>query len=152
MKLDKIDRTILQNLQKNGRITNVDLAKAVGISAPPCLRRLKFMERGGVIVGYHAELDYAILGYNIRVICIVSLLSQSSREVAVFVDLLSKAENIKFCFSTPGNESFVLLVIAKDLSEYEKILKENIQNAGCVASIKTYILSNKHFEKYDLPL
>jgi DNA-binding Lrp family transcriptional regulator len=151
VKLDKIDKAILQSLQKSGRITNVDLAKAVGISAPPCLRRLKFMERNGIIAGYHAELNYDILGYNLRAICVVSLLSQSSREVSSFVDRLLRSRNIKFCFSTPGNESFVLFIIAKDLSDYEKTLKENIQSNDHIANVRTYILANKHAEKHELP-
>jgi DNA-binding Lrp family transcriptional regulator len=151
-KLDRIDRIILQNLQKNGRITNVELAKTVGISAPPCLRRLKCMEKNNIIVGYHAELNYEAVGYNMRAICIVSLLSQSSSEITAFLTVLKTMKNIMFCFSTPGNEEFVLYIVAKDLNEYEKILQDTIQNTKRVAKITTYVLSNKHAENFVLQL
>src|SRR5688572_7169991 len=67
VKLDKIDRKILKNLQENGRITNVELAKEAGISAPPCLRRVRALEENGFIKGYHAKVDPTVLGYGVTV-------------------------------------------------------------------------------------
>src|SRR5688500_1616301 len=77
--LDSIDRRLLAELQAEGRVTNVDLARRVGLTAPPCLRRVRALEEAGVIKGYHAELDAASLGFTITVFAMVSLKSQRKR-------------------------------------------------------------------------
>ncbi|MCW8861514.1 MAG: Lrp/AsnC family transcriptional regulator, partial [Rhodospirillales bacterium] len=87
VKLDKIDRRILVDLQDDGRMTNVDLAQRAGISAPPCLRRVRALEEAGFIRGYHAELDGAALGYNVTVFAHVGLSSQAERDLKAFEDL-----------------------------------------------------------------
>jgi Lrp/AsnC family transcriptional regulator of ectoine degradation len=110
------------------------------------------MEKNGTIAGYHAELNYEAVGYHLLAICVVSLLSQSSSEIDSFVGALRNTKNIRFCFSTPGNEAFVLMIISKDLSDYEKIIQESLQNTLRVAKIVTYVLSNKHIENFELPL
>jgi len=76
-KLDRIDRRILSDLQSNGRMTNVELAERAGISAPPCLRRVRALERAGIIKGYHAELSPEALGYSVSVFALVGLNSQA---------------------------------------------------------------------------
>ncbi len=77
MILDEIDRHLLAELQSEGRITNVELASRVGLTAPPCLRRVRALEEAGIIRGYHAELDAAALSYTITVFAMVSLKSQA---------------------------------------------------------------------------
>ncbi len=152
MKLDSIDRTLLSNLQKHGRISNVDLAETVGISAPPCLRRLKLMESNGVIKGYHAEVNAKVLGLNFHAICVVTLASQDSKDVNNFLKNIEKCKNIRTCSSTSGNENFILSIVAKDMFEYETILKEVIQSEGLVSNIKTYISVNRHKNEPGLPI
>lgn len=150
--LDNIDKILLNNLQKNGRITNVELAENAGISAPPCLRRLKLMENKNIITGYHADINPTSLGYFFRAICIVSLKCQSSVEVKKFLDSVSKSENIRSCFSTSGNENFILTIVAKNLQDYERILKKEIQSNKALSSVKTYITLNKHKDDCGLPI
>lgn len=152
MRLDSIDKTLLSILQKYGRITNVDLAERVGISAPPCLRRLKLMESSGVIKGYHAEVNPKVLDFNFQAICIISLVSQDSKDVNIFLSNIEKCKNIRSCSSTIGNENFILFIVAKDIHEYESILKKEIQSGGFVNSIKTYITVNRHKNEYGLPI
>ena len=152
MKLDSIDRTLLSNLQKHGRISNVDLAESVGISAPPCLRRLKLMESNGVIKGYHAEVNAKVLGLNFHAICVVTLASQDSKDVNNFLKNIEKCKNIRTCSSTSGNENFILSIVAKDMFEYETILKEEIQCEGLVSSIERYISVNRHKNEPGLPI
>ncbi len=152
MKLDSIDKTLLSTLQKYGRITNVDLAESVGISAPPCLRRLKLMESNGVIKGYHAEVNAKVLGLNFHAVCIVTLASQDPRDVNNFLQNIEKCKNIRTCNSTSGNENFILSIVAKDMLEYELILKEEIQTGGLVSNIKTYITVNKYKNEPSLPI
>lgn len=152
MKLDSIDKTLLSTLQKYGRITNVDLAERVGISAPPCLRRLKLMESNGVIKGYHAEVNAKVLDFNLQALCIITLNSQDSKDVNNFLANIEKCKNIRSCTSTAGNENFILSIVAKDMHEYESILKKEIQSGGLVNSIKTYIKINKHKDEPGFPI
>ena len=79
--LDSIDRRLLAELQAEGRVTNVDLARRVGLTAPPCLRRVRSLEDAGVIRGYHAELDASKLGFAITVFAMVSLKSQAEEDL-----------------------------------------------------------------------
>ncbi|MDR1391560.1 MAG: Lrp/AsnC family transcriptional regulator [Holosporales bacterium] len=151
-KLDSIDIILLSNLQKKGRITNVELAENVGISAPPCFRRLKLMESRGIITGYHAEIDPRALGYEFRAVCIVSLFSQFLDEVENFVRIIKNSKNVRSCFSTLGNEEFVLTIVAKDLKEYESMLKSRIQSNKAVSGVKTYMTVNKHKDEYGIPI
>ena len=84
VKLDNIDRNILRELQDDGRITNVELASRVGISAPPCLRRVRALEESGLIKGYHADLEFSELGYNVTVFAQVGLTSQAEPDLVSF--------------------------------------------------------------------
>ena len=101
MNLDEIDIVILGNLQDSGRMTNVELAKRAGISAPPCLRRLKILEEEGVVSDYHAVINSEFLGFTIKSFCVVSLVSQSPKVVSDFLQIIGKERNIRACFQHP---------------------------------------------------
>ena len=87
-KLDKVDRQILSDLQKNGRLSNVELAKNAGISAPPCLRRVRALEDAGVIRGYNAEIDPEAVGYTVTVFAFVGLTSQAEVDLKKFENMI----------------------------------------------------------------
>ena len=150
--LDSIDIKILSNLQSYGRMSNVTLAKKVGISAPPCLRRFKIMEGKGILSGYHAVVNPELLGFTIRALCVVSLVSQSSTVVEDFLKLVNSESNIRSCFATSGNESFILNIVSKDLKEYEKILKDILHDSGIVSNISSYIMLNKYKDEFGIPI
>ncbi|MBQ9335145.1 MAG: Lrp/AsnC family transcriptional regulator [Alphaproteobacteria bacterium] len=152
MNFDKIDIAILSNLQKHGRMTNVELAKRAGISAPPCLRRLKLMEKQGAILSYHAEINPEFTGFSIKAFCTVTLVSQASPIVNDFLKIVEKEPNIRTCFSTSGNELFILSIVAKDLREYEKVLKNKLQNSNVVSSITSHIVLNTHKSEFGIPI
>ena len=152
MNFDKIDIAILSNLQKHGRMTNVELAKRAGISAPPCLRRLKLMEKQGAILSYHAVINPEYTGFNIKAFCTVTLLSQSPKVVNDFLRIVEKEPNIRTCFSTSGNQSFILTIVAKDLREYEKVLKNKLQSSEVVSNITSYIILNTHKNESGIPI
>ena len=88
-KLDEVDRQILSDLQGDGRMTNVELAKRAGISAPPCLRRVRVLEDGGIIRGYHADIDPDALGYSVNVFAFVGLNSQAESDLKDFEEFLN---------------------------------------------------------------
>ncbi len=152
MNLDRVDMVILGNLQKYGRMSNVRLAEEAGISAPPCLRRFKIMEQQGFLQGYHAVINPELLGFTIKAFCIVSLVSQAMETVSHFLKIVEQECCIRSCFSTSGNEVFILTVVAKDLKSYEKILHGTLQSSGFVSNITSYVLLNKHKDEFGIPL
>ncbi|MDB5678132.1 Lrp/AsnC family transcriptional regulator [Sphingomonas bacterium] len=146
MALDRIDRQILSLLQADGRMTNVDLADRVGLTAPPCLRRVRALEEGGAIQGYHAELDAAILGYPITVFAMVSLRSQAERDLAAFEAHVATIPEIRECHMLNGEIDFILKIVASDLKAFQDILTTHLTPAPNVASVKTSltIRTSKH--------
>jgi DNA-binding Lrp family transcriptional regulator len=137
MPFDRIDRHILSLLQENGRITNVDLAEQVGLTAPPCLRRVRALEEAGAIRGYHAELDGGRLGYPITVFAMVSLRSQAEHDLAAFEDHIAGIPEIRECHMLNGEIDFILKIVASDLRSFQEILTTHLTPAPNVASVKT---------------
>jgi len=135
--LDKIDRQILAILQDEGRITNVDLAERVGLTAPPCLRRVHALEREGLIKGYHAELATAALGYGVTVFALVSLKSQAEADLRAFEDHVAKLAEVRECHMLNGEIDFILKIVAHDLQGFQMFLTSHLTTAPNVASVKT---------------
>ncbi|MBX9881926.1 MAG: Lrp/AsnC family transcriptional regulator [Sphingomonas sp.] len=137
MVFDRIDRQILTLLQDDGRMTNVDLAERVGLTAPPCLRRVRALEEAGAIRGYHAALDPAILGYPITVFAMVSLKSQAEADLAAFEEHVRSIPEIRECHMLNGEIDFILKIVASDLKAFQEILTTHLTPAPNVASVKT---------------
>lgn len=136
-KLDKIDKKILQNLQQDGRMTNVELAKVVGISAPPCLRRVRALEEAGFIKSYHAQIDSSILGYSVTVFAMVRLESQAEKDLEVFEKHMAELPMVRECHMLAGEVDFILKVVAKDWDSYQEFLREELTSAPNVVSVKS---------------
>jgi len=137
VKLDEIDRMILREIQADGRITNVALAERVGMSAPPCLRRVRALEEAGFIRGYHAELDARSLGYEVTVFAMVSLRSQAEADLVAFEQMVAGWPMVRECHMLNGEIDFILKCVAHDLSEFQRFLTANLTSAPNVASVKT---------------
>jgi len=135
--LDKIDRQILAILQDEGRITNVDLAERVGLTAPPCLRRVHALERQGLIKGYHADLATDALGYGITVFALVSLKSQAETDLRAFEDHVAKLAEVRECHMLNGEIDFILKIVAHHLQGFQLFLTSQLTTAPNVASVKT---------------
>ena len=135
--LDPIDRQLLAELQAQGRITNVELASRVGLTAPPCLRRVRALEESGVIRGYHAELDGARLGFAITVFAMVSLKSQAEDALRGFEDHIRTLPEVRECHMLNGEIDFILKIVAKDLQSFQEFLTSSLTPAPNVASVKT---------------
>jgi DNA-binding Lrp family transcriptional regulator len=136
-KLDKIDRRILRELQDDGRMTNVELAQRVGLSAPPCLRRVRALEAAGVIRGYHAEVSPAALGFNITVFAQVGLSSQADSDLRAFIDLVAGWPQVRECHMMAGETDFLLKVVAEDWEAYESFLTNQLTTAPNVSHVKS---------------
>jgi len=137
MAFDRIDRQILDLLQEDGRMTNVDLAERVGLTAPPCLRRVRALEEQGAIRGYHADLDAATLGYPITVFAMVSLRSQAESDLAAFESHIAAIPEVRECHMLNGEIDFILKLVATDLKSFQEILTSRLTTAPNVASVKT---------------
>ena len=139
-RLDDIDRKILAELQADGRMTNVELARRVGISAPPCLRRVRALEEAGYIRGYHAEIDARELGFEVQVFAMVRLINQSERDLAAFETLAQSWPLVRECHMLNGEIDFILKCVAPDLSTFQNFLTEGLTSAPNVASVKTSLV------------
>lgn len=137
VKLDEIDQLILRELLVDGRMTNVELARRVGISAPPCLRRVRALEEAGFITGYHAEVDTKLLGYQVTVFAMVSLRSQAESDLINFEQRVAQWPIVRECHMLNGEIDFILKCVARDLSEFQSFLTEHLTAAPNVASVKT---------------
>lgn len=135
--LDSIDRVILTSLQEEGRITNVELARRAGLTAPPCLRRVRALEEAGVIESYHARLSAPALGYGITVFALVSLKSQAEEDLRAFEAHMAALPHVRECHMLNGEIDFILKVVAHDLQAFQSFLTSHLTTAPNVASVKT---------------
>lgn len=136
-KFDNIDVLILRELQDDGRMTNVDLAQRVGLTAPPCLRRVRSLEEAGVIKSYHAELDAAQLGFGITVFAMVSLRSQAESDLEAFEAHVAALPEVRECYMLNGEIDFILKIVARDLQSFQRFLTSRLTSAPNVSSVKT---------------
>ena len=139
-KLDEIDRMILAELQADGRMTNVELAKRVGISAPPCLRRVRTLEEQGFIRGYHATVDPRELGFEVQVFAMVGLQKQAEADLSAFEQLCRDWPLVRECHMLNGEVDFILKCVAPDLRSFQTFLTEQLTAAPNVASVKTSLV------------
>ena len=139
-KLDPIDRHILAELQADGRMTNVELAKRVGISAPPCLRRVRTLEEAGYIKGYHADIDSRELGFEVQVFAMVRLQSQAEADLATFEQRCRDWPLVRECHMLNGEIDFILKCVAPDLSSFQSFLTGELLKAENVATVKTSLV------------
>ena len=150
-KLDKIDRKILSELQSHGRMTNVDLAKKVGISAPPCLRRVRSLEEGGYIKGYHAIIENSALGFQVKVFAMVGLVSQAESDLSAFEEKCNEWPLVRECHMLNGEVDFILKCVSPDLSTFQSFLTEELTAAENVASVKTSLVIRGSKEETGVP-
>ncbi|MBY5986388.1 Lrp/AsnC family transcriptional regulator [Roseovarius atlanticus] len=140
MRLDDIDRMILAELQADGRMTNVELARRVGISAPPCLRRVRTLEEQGYIKGYHADVDARELGFEVQVFASVGLVSQAEADLSAFEARCRAWPLVRECHMLNGEVDFILKCVAPDLSTFQSFLTGELTAAENVASVKTSLV------------
>lgn len=138
--LDEIDWKILAALQRHGRMTNVDLAKEVGISAPPCLRRVRALEQEGIIEGYFAQLNEKRIGFELTAFAMVSLLAQSEADLLAFEEKTRGWVLVRECYMLSGEVDFILRCVARDLSAFQDFIIRELTAAPNVAGVKTHLV------------
>ena len=137
VKLDRIDRRILRDLQADGRMTNVELARRAGISAPPCLRRVRALEEAGSIRGYHADINPEALGYGVTVFAHVGLTSQAEADLKKFEELVNSWPLVRECNMLAGETDFLLKIVAEDWDSYQRFLTTKLTSAPNVSHVKS---------------
>lgn len=149
--LDAIDWKILAELQRDGRITNVELSRRVGISAPPCLRRMRALEEVGIIRGYRALLDEKRLGYDITVFAMVHLISQAEADLAAFEERVRDWPLVRECWMLSGEVDFILKCVAPDLNTFQGFVSE-LTSVSNVRNVKTALTLRRSKDEASVPL
>jgi DNA-binding Lrp family transcriptional regulator len=135
--LDAIDWKILRELQEDGRMTNVELSRRVGISAPPCLRRVKRLEDAGIIRGYRALLDGPALGMDVVAFCLIGLQHQSDAELKAFASRTRGWPIVRDAWMVSGDSDFMLHCVAPDLATFQSFVIEELTSAPNVDTVRT---------------
>jgi DNA-binding Lrp family transcriptional regulator len=154
VRLDKTDWRILRELQADGRITNVELARRIGISAPPCLRRVRGLEEAGIIRGYRALLDERKLGFDVTAFAMIRLHSQAEADLIAFEERARSSPIVRDCYMLSGEIDFLLRCVAPDLSAFQDFIIHELTAAPNVASVKTSLVirASKHEEGVPMEL
>ena len=134
--LDQVDRRILLELQQDGRMTNVEIARRADITAPPCLRRVRRLEEAGIIRGYHADIDPALLGWEIVFFAIVGLESQKEAVLSAFELTVAQLPEVRECHMIRGGGDFLLRLVARDTAD-ENRLTQLLTGAANVSRVQT---------------
>lgn len=135
--LDIIDHSILTALQKDGRITNVQLAEQIGLSPSACLRRVQILEDKGIITGYAAMIDAASLGRATHIIVAITLERQSEDYLSAFEHAVADCPDVMECYLMAGDADYILRLLARDAADYERIHKEHLSRLPGVARIQS---------------
>ena len=150
--LDEIDRRILGELQRNGRLTNQELAARVGVSPSPCWRRVRVLEEAGVIRGYAALVDSGALGLRVSVFINVTLERQEEKALTVFEGAVAEWPEVMECYLMTGDADYLLRVVVADLAAYERFLMQKLTKIPGIASIKSSFALRTVRYRTDLPV
>jgi DNA-binding Lrp family transcriptional regulator len=135
--LDKIDLKIISILQAEGRLSNVELSNQIGISAPPCLRRVRALEENGYITGYHADVDARKMGFGVTVFAMVGLHSQAEADLQAFEKMVMDWPEVRECHMLNGEIDFILKCVSADLASFQTFLTRELTPAPNVANVRT---------------
>ena len=150
--LDTIDLKIISILQDEGRISNVDLASSVGISAPPCLRRVRALEDAGYISGYHANVNAQKLGYGVTVFAMVGLHSQAEIDLQAFESRVAAWPEVRECHMLNGEIDFILKCVAPDLASFQTFLTRELTPAPNVSHVRTSLTIRQSKQAFGVPV
>ena len=140
VRLDATDWRILRELQADGRLTNVALAAKVGLSPPPCLRRVQALEQAGFIGGYHARLDGRLVGFEVTAFAMVTLRAQGEAELRAFENQLLKWPLVREAHMMAGDADYILKCVARDLPGFQEFILRELTAQPNVASVKTTVV------------
>ncbi|WLR93075.1 Lrp/AsnC family transcriptional regulator [Shinella zoogloeoides] len=152
MQLDDIDRRILRELQQDGRLQNVELARRVGLSPSPCLRRVKLLEEAGVISRYVAVIDQAKVGLQLSMFARISLTAQDAETIDHFIAAMKRLPEVVECYIMLGESDALLRVVVADLEDYRRFQSTHLTRRNGIQTVKTDVPSETIKQTFALPL
>ena len=152
MPLDEIDRRILRELQEDGRLQNIELARRVGLSPSPCLRRVKLLEEAGIISRYVAVVDQAKVGLQLSMFARVSLTAQDAETIDHFIAAMKRLPEVVECYIMLGESDALLRVVASDLADYRRFQATHLTRKNGIQTVKTDVPSETIKQTFALPL
>jgi len=152
LKLDQIDRKILEILQANAKITNAQLSKEIGLSPAPTLERVKKLENSGLIKSYHAMLDTNKLGLGVCTFVQVNLVGHNKRNIDAFVKEINQIDEIIECHHITGSGDFILKVISKDIASYQKLMLEKVSEIKEIDNMQSMVILSTFKDSKVLPV
>ncbi|MEQ1716121.1 MAG: Lrp/AsnC family transcriptional regulator [Hyphomicrobium sp.] len=150
--LDATDWRILKELQADGRITNIALATKIGLSAPPCLRRVRALEEAGLINGYSAQLDEEALGFTLTAFAMVRLHNQAEADLRAFENALLSWPIVREAHMLSGESDYMLKCVARDLTRFQSFVLDDLTAAANVASVKTFLTIRRAKREPGIPI
>ncbi|GAA5041222.1 AsnC family transcriptional regulator [Marivirga lumbricoides] len=151
-KLDKIDRKILDILQADGRITNSQLSKDIGLSPAPTLERVKKLENTGIIKSYHAKLDTEKINLGVSTYVMVSLKAHNKSNIDKFIEAIDLVNEIIECHHVTGSSDFILKVITQDIPSYQKLMLERVSEIEVVDSMQSMVILSTFKDSKVMPI
>lgn len=152
VKLDKIDRKILDILQSNAKITNANLAQEIGLSPAPTLERVKKLENAGIINSYHAKLDNEKVGLGVNTFVTVSLKGHNKDNIDKFIKSINNIDEIIECHHVTGSGDFILKIISKDIPAYQKLMLEKVSNIDVVDNMQSMVILSTFKDSKVMPI
>jgi DNA-binding Lrp family transcriptional regulator len=152
LKLDKIDRKILEILQKSAKITNAQLSKEIGLSPAPTLERVKKLESQGVITSYHAKLNTEKIGLGVSTFVLVTLRGHNRQNIEQFMQEIEKIEEVIECHHITGAGDFILRIISKDIRSYQKLMLEKVSDIKVVDNMQSMVVLSTFKDSKVLPI
>ncbi|MFY0600310.1 MAG: Lrp/AsnC family transcriptional regulator [Cyclobacteriaceae bacterium] len=152
LKLDEIDRRILDILQSNAKITNAQLSKDIGLSPAPTLERVKKLENSGIIKSYHAMLDTDKIGLGVHTFVQVTLKGHNKKNIDHFLSEINMIDEVVECHHITGSGDFILKVIAKDISSYQRLMLEKVSEIEVVDSLQSMVILSTFKNSKTMPI
>lgn len=152
VKLDKIDRKILEILQANAKITNSQLSKEIGLSPAPTLERVKKLEQSGVIHSYHAQLNPAKIGLGVNTFVLVSLTGHNKDIIEIFIEEINKIDEVIECHHITGSGDFILKIITGDIAAYQQLMLERVSAIKVVDNLQSMVILSTFKDSKVMPV
>jgi|TARA_B110000438_G_scaffold92534_1_gene92006 Lrp/AsnC family transcriptional regulator, leucine-responsive regulatory protein len=152
MKIDNIDKKILEILQQNAKITNSLLSKQIGLSPAPTLERVKKLERKGIISGYHAQLNLSKIGLGVSTFVLVSLKEHNKRNINIFLNKIDKVKNVIECHHITGTGDFILKVVSENIASYQELMLDKVSEIEATDSLQSMVILSTFKDNKVMPL
>ena len=152
LKLDEIDRKILEILQSNAKITNAQLSKDIGLSSAPTLERVKKLENSGIIKSYHAKLDTEKIGLGVHTFVQVTLKGHNKKNIDLFLAEINQVPEVIECHHITGSGDFILKVISKDITSYQRLMLEKVSEIEVVDSLQSMVILSTFKDSKVMPV